>query len=148
MSGDRLALTWWGATRVGVAFASFAAAWTLLPNAPGFVPSFLSLWNHWDVGLFVKIARWGYLGYPNHYPDKGIVAFFPGEPLLLRGVHAVVGSWIGAGLVISAVAGAVAMVALGRLATLDGGPQVGHRAVTYLLLSPYAVFLVAGYSEA
>jgi hypothetical protein len=46
----------------------------------------------------------------------------------------------------SLVAGAFASVALSRLAVLEG--VSGSRAVLYLVLSPYAVFLFAGYSEA
>jgi hypothetical protein len=96
----------------------------------------------------VKVARFGYQGYPEHYSDKGVVAFFPGEPLALRAVHAVVRNWVASGLLISAVAGAVACVALARLGALDWGAETGSRAVLFLSLSPYAVFLAAGYSEA
>jgi hypothetical protein len=72
-------------------------------------------------------------------------AFFPGAPLVLRAVHVVVPDWTAAGLVVSLLAGAFASVALGRLAVLAGAPA--SRAVLYLVLSPYAVFLFAGYSE-
>jgi mannosyltransferase PIG-V len=109
-------------------------------------PSWLGAWNHWDVSLYAKVARFGYDGYPKHYSDRGIAAFFPGLPLLLRVVHSVVPSWIAAGLLISLVAGGVAIVALARLAELEGA--FGERAVLALVVSPYAVFLAAGYSEA
>lgn len=147
--GQRLdGLSQWLVTRVAVALLAFAGSWTVLDNT-GVLPSYLSVWNRWDVGLFIKIARWGYQGYPRHYPDRGIVAFFPGEPLLLRVVHYVVPDWVLAGLLISAVSGAVGCLALARIAALDGGgPPAANRAVWYLLLSPYAVFLAAGYSEA
>jgi hypothetical protein len=144
---DREALTTWVATRVAVALLALGALWTVAETSAANVGSWLSGWDHWDTGLFVKIARFGYRGYPQHYSDHGVVAFFPGEPLLLRAVHYVVPDWIAAGLLISAVAGAVACVALARIGALDDGRLTGSRASLYLTLSPYAVFLFAVYSE-
>jgi hypothetical protein len=141
---------WW-LSRASVALLVLGGTWLLHGGNGDEVQSWLGAWNRWDTGLFVKVARWGYLGYPVHYPDKGVVAFFPGEPVALRVVHTVVGSWVGAGLLISAVAGAVAAVYLARVARLDAdgvaSSDVGARAVLYLVLSPYAVFLAAAYSE-
>jgi hypothetical protein len=108
----------------------------------------LERWSRWDAQLYVKVAKWGYLGYPEHYSDRASAAFFPGEPVALRAVAGLVGNWVVAGLLVSAVAGAVAVVALGRLGALDDGADDGTRAVTYLVLSPFAVFLAAPYSEA
>jgi hypothetical protein len=51
-------------------------------------------------------------------------------------------------LLVSAVALLVAVIALRRLGDLERGPGVGERAVVLLLISPWAVFLTAGYSEA
>jgi len=144
---DRSALVVWIGSRVAVALLSLAAMWMVLDSAVGHVPSWLAAWNHWDADLYVKVAKFGYQGRPLHYPDRGIVAFFPGEPLALRAVHLVVRNWTVSGLVISAVAGAFASVALGRLAALEAGALAGQRAALYLVLSPFAVFLAAGYSE-
>jgi hypothetical protein len=142
------ALGIWLLSRLAVVVLTVAATWTVADELAGGVPSFLSRWDRWDVGLFVKVARFGYQGYPELYPDKGVVAFFPGEPLLLRLVHLAVPNWIAAGLLISLLAGAVASVSLAGIATLDGGPVAASRAVLYLVTSPFAVFLFAGYSEA
>ena len=141
----RAALLVWLLSRAGVAVLVLGGA-RLLAGAPaGDVPGFLSRWDRWDVGLLRKVAEFGYAGYPDRYPDQGIEAFFPGFPLVLALVHRVVPDWTAAGLLISLVAGAVAAVWLARLAALDGLP--GDRAVLVLVLSPYAVFLAAGYSE-
>ena len=138
----------WLLSRLAVAVTVFGAGWLVVEGTAGNVPSFVSLWDRWDTGLFVKVAHWGYLGRPQHYPDKGVAAFFPGEPIALRIVHYVVPNWVAAGLLISLVAGAVACVALARLGALEiAGSDVGSRAVLYLVLSPYAVFLAAAYSE-
>jgi hypothetical protein len=107
---------------------------------------FLDRWDSWDVSYFIEIAKIGYGGYPAHPGDRDIAGFFPGFPVVLRAVHVVVPDWRAAGLLLSFAAGAVAVVFLARLAALDGID--GSRAVLYLVLSPYAVFLFAGYSEA
>lgn len=143
---DLAALGVWLASRVAVAVLSLGGAWTLSGASGDSVEGFLRRWDRWDVGLFRKIAEHGYAGYPQSYPDRGIEALFPGSPLVLRAAHLVVPDWTAAGLLVSLLAGAAASVALGRLAVLEG--VSGSRAVLYLVLSPYAVFLFAGYSEA
>ncbi|MFG2874740.1 mannosyltransferase family protein [Streptomyces sp. NPDC048337] len=115
-------------------------------------PSFLSPWRQWDWWHYLHIARDGYFpgqagpwtaGWDNRE------AFLPGFPLALRAVHAVVPHWAAAGALISFVAGAVAVLALARIARLLLPDQeAGRRAVLFLLLSPCAVFLAAGYTEA
>jgi hypothetical protein len=138
---DRWALRTWFTTRLGVLSVSLtvAAIWSY----GDLKDSFLERWTQWDVDLFVEIAKYGYRGDPGHPPDAGLPAFFPGFPLLIRGLHYVIPSWELCPLLISLGAGAIAMVALARL----GGEGTGPKAVVALLLSPYAVFLFAGYSE-
>jgi len=143
---DLASLGVWLGSRLAVALLAVGGALLLSGARPSSVQGLLARWDRWDVGLFRKIAEFGYDGHPEDYPDQGIEAFFPGAPLALRAVHLVVPDWTAAGLVLSLVAGAAAAVALGRLAVLDGAPA--PRAVLYLVLSPYAVFLFAGYSEA
>ena len=143
---DRSALGIWLASRGALLLLTLAGAWQLQGTTAAGVPGLLARWDRWDVGLFRKVAEHGYAGYPERYPDQGIEAFFPGLPLVLALVHRLVPDWTAAGLLVSLVAGAVASVWLARLAALDG--LSGERAVLYLVLSPYAVFLFAGYSEA
>jgi hypothetical protein len=139
---DRPALAAWAGTRLGVlaVSVSVAAIWSY----GDLKDSFLNRWTQWDVDLFIEIAKYGYRGDPGRAPDAGLPAFFPGLPMLIRAVHFVVPSWDLSALLISLVAGAVAMITLARL----GGAGTGTKAVVALLLSPYAVFLFAGYSEA
>jgi hypothetical protein len=143
---DAAVLAVWVASRVAVALLSVGGAWLLSGAQASSVEGFLQRWDRWDVGLFRKVAEFGYQGRPEHYADEGVEALFPGAPLVLRVVHVIVPDWTAAGLVVSLVAGAVASIALGRLAVLEGAPA--SRTVLYLVLSPYAVFLFAGYSEA
>lgn len=131
----------WGATRLLLVAVALVGP----PAAFGVRRGFLPSWENWDVDLFRKVAQFGYDGLGTDYDDAGVEAFFPGFPLVLRAVHGIVPDWTAAGLLVSLVAGAVAAVFLARLAELDGTP--GWLAVLVLTVSPYAVFLAAGYSE-
>ena len=139
------ALPVWIASRVAVALVSLAGMWTVRSGDADALPSFARIWDRWDVGLYTKVARYGY--FSDAYPDN-TEPFLPAMPVLMRVVHTAVPDWIVSGLLISFVAGAVACVALWRLAAEERGPDAGSRAVLYLVLFPYAVFLFAGYSEA
>jgi hypothetical protein len=135
-SAGRDALLLWFGSRGGLLMA------TLLGVTLG---EYADKWRKWDAGLFITIAQYGYDGEPGKPVDQGLPAFFPGLPAVLRVVHLVVDDWSAAGLLISLVSGAVAMVALARLAELEGAD--GWMAVLALLTFPMAVFLAAGYSE-
>ncbi|WP_449061103.1 mannosyltransferase family protein, partial [Planomonospora algeriensis] len=140
------ALTLWAASRLGIVVLAAASAQALLAKGETVAP-FPERWRHWDAGLLAVIAEHGYDGDPSRDPDAGLPAFFPGMPLALRAVNLITGDWWLAGLLISLVAGAVAVVALARLAEFEGPPGAGWRAVLALLLWPMSVFLFAGYSE-
>lgn len=143
---DRAALIAWLAGRAGVILVAVVAARVLTRG--DLTQPFLDRWTQWDVDHLIEIARYGYGGDPAHPPDPGLPGFFPGFPLLLRALHVVVPDWRIAALVVSFVAGGIAMVALSRLGEQEGPPGRGTRAVVALLLSPMAVFLFAGYTEA
>jgi hypothetical protein len=140
----RAPLTTWAYSGFAVVVLSLAGARLLGGARPDQVPEFGTLWRRWDVQLFEKVARDGYLspGDPTHTEVD-----FPGFPLLLRLVHLVVPDWTAAGLLIAYATGAVSCVALWRLSAAETGPSGGTRSVRYLLTFPYAVFLFAGYSE-
>ncbi|MFF3763813.1 mannosyltransferase family protein [Streptomyces sp. NPDC001922] len=150
---DREVLLLYLLTRAGVWITAHCTRW-LFPadrkardSAPVLAP-----FQQWDWHHYRDIAREGY------FPDgagpwltgwDNREAFFPGFPLLLRAVHVVVPDWAAAGLLISLVAGAVAVVALARIARLHlPGTDGGRRTVLLFLFSPCAIFLAAGYTEA
>ena len=145
---DGLRGSWriWLASRVMVAVLSLMSARVLSSFAGRYVPGFVQLWDRWDVGLFTKVARDGYLS--PKYPERTEVDF-PGLPLLLRAVHVIIPSWVATGLVITLLAGVATSAALWSLAAGDQPTDrhAGARAVLAMVLFPYAVFLFAGYSE-
>ncbi|HEV7932670.1 MAG TPA: hypothetical protein VGP70_10205 [Actinomadura sp.] len=143
---DRTALGAWVSTRVAMVLIAVVAARIMVRG--DLQDPFLDRWTQWDVDHLIEIARYGYGGDPGQPRDAGLPGFFPGFPLAVRLLHVVVPDWRLAALLVSFVAGAVAMVALARLGDREFGPGAGTRAVVALLLCPVALFLLAGYSEA
>ncbi|HMA47091.1 MAG TPA: hypothetical protein VKP11_07830 [Frankiaceae bacterium] len=141
----RATLPLWLASRVAVALLSLAGARVLTDIRADAVPGFRALWYRWDVDLFTKVARFGYLS--PAYPDRTEVDF-PGMPIAIRLAHLLLRDWVVSGLVVSLVAGAAASAALWRLSADEVGRARAPVAVLALVLFPYAVFLFAGYSEA
>ncbi len=150
---DREVLWLYLVTRVGLWGTAYCVRW-LFPQqgATRFPLAVLAPWQQWDWWHYQHIAQDGYFpggGGPGVPGWDNREAFFPGFPLTLRVVHAVVPDWTATGLVISFVAGGVAVLALARIARLAlRNVHAGRRAVLFLLLSPCAVFLAAGYTEA
>lgn len=143
---DLPAIAVWLATRLGVvALAAYASAHIVRGSLQ---EPFLDRWTQWDVSHLIEIAKYGYAGEPGKPRDGGLIGFFPGFPLLLRALHLVVPDWRLAALLISLVAGGAAVVALTRLADQESGRDAGLFATMAMLVSPFAVFLFAGYSEA
>lgn len=137
------------ATRWALLLLTFVGAWTAHQGPLTSWSEFVARWDRWDAPLLRRIAEFGYDGDPALGPDPGLPSFFPGLPIVLRAAHLVVRDYVLAGLVVSLVAGAVAAVALVRLGELEGLDRTARsRAVLYLFAAPYAVFLVAGYTEA
>jgi len=147
---DRSVLGGWLWTRVATWLVVASAAWTTARGVTRPAPV-LDRWVQWDAVHFRDIARYGYAGPPGTTDDTPLEAFFPGLPLLLRALGALGLDLTSAGLLVSAVSLAVALVALRRIGDGDGvlrSVGTGERAALLLLLSPCAVFLAAGYSEA
>jgi hypothetical protein len=156
VGSDRLswdAVGLWVGSRIAVVLLAVAASYqSVAPRAQ--VPPFTTLWQRWDAEHLLEVARFGYFNPTHHYAHCCEIGFFPGQPLLVRLVHALGFGWYLSPLLVSAVSGLVAVAALARLAALEVPDrpeqqrEVGRRAVLYLVLAPYAVFLFAGYTEA
>jgi hypothetical protein len=144
---DWAVLRVWLISRVAVLALSWPAV-AILQGGSGSTRPWLSLWSNWDALRLQDIARYGYFGAPASDPYAHQIAFFPGFPLAEAIVHVLVRQWTVSGLLVSLVAGGVAVVALGRIADLDYQPGSGSTAALYLVAAPAAIFLAVGYSEA
>jgi hypothetical protein len=144
---DRSALGIWLTTRLAVLALTWPAAFIF--RGPSKSPQgWFQLWQNWDAVRLADIAQFGYFSpiTAKPYPDQ--IAFFPGFPGALDIVHALVRQWTVSGLLVSFIAGGVAVVALSRIAERDYLPGSGRKAVLFLVVSPAAIFLAAGYTEA
>ncbi|WP_084517822.1 mannosyltransferase family protein [Microtetraspora niveoalba] len=101
----------------------------------------------WDSDNFIAIAQYGYDGTPGMPDAPKLIAFFPGLPLLLRDLHWLIPDWSLSIVLVSLVASAVVAVSLSRLSD-SYRKGTGTWTVLAFFLSPFAVFLLAGYSEA
>lgn len=103
---------------------------------------FLEVWRQWDANILLGIAEHGYAPKADSHPT----AFFPLFPLLVRAVFFM--NPVLAGMTINGLACWVAFAYLYRLAEEESGQRAGQRAVSYLVLFPTSVFLIAPYTEA
>jgi len=118
---------------------------TVLPNTPN---AFWDAFARYDAGWYHGIASQGYV-----YGEGGRnnLAFFPLYPTLMRGGGTLLGSrqedFYFAGIVISWLAFAGAMVMLYHLARLDLDEKSAQRAMLYAAIFPFAYFFGMVYSE-
>nr|WP_242440590.1 mannosyltransferase family protein [Streptomyces sp. CB02923] len=151
-SADRDVLWLYLSTRIGIWVTAYCARWLFPSDSASQDPGpLLAPFQHWDWDHFQHIAQQGYFpGQAGPWLDDwdNREAFFPGFPLVLRAVHFLVPDWALAGLSVSLVSGAVAVLALARIARHHLHDTAGgQRAVLFFLLSPCAVFLAVGYTE-
>jgi hypothetical protein len=135
-------------------------AWTLAvlqvgiaPGTGGFDPGGLTTQGSYFGNLLAApFARWDSVWYlaiaqDGYHHEISRTAFFPLYPLMLRGLGVTIGSDVVAGVLISLVAFAVALVLLHRLAWLDLGPRAAELTVTLIAFCPVAYFFSAVYTE-
>jgi hypothetical protein len=99
------------------------------------------VWARWDSVWFLGIAEHG-------YARAGSAAFYPLYPGAVGLVGRVFfGHYVLAGIVVSLGAAFVAFLLLYRIGEERLGAEGGRRAVLYLALFPFALFLQSVYSE-
>jgi hypothetical protein len=103
----------------------------------------VDVWARWDSVWFLRLAHDGYGG-----TEQAAAAFYPLYPLLTGALGRVLfGHYLLAGVLISLTAALGAFVLLYELAEPRLGPAGARRAVLYLAIFPFALFLQAVYSE-
>jgi hypothetical protein len=148
----RLSVPAWiavGRIVVGVLLAH--AVLVLFPEARQHLPyatlsngTWLGAFHRWDGEYYVGIASHGYLH------DKGLTAFFPGYPLLVRVAHAITFGalgWVQTAIVVSWIAFVGTALLLYDIVRRRLGPRVALVAVTLFCWSPVSLFFLSPYSE-
>jgi hypothetical protein len=140
--------------RLFTAFVAFLANVTIAPlQNQGFTMlerahPFWDTFARYDAGWYHGIASQGYVFGAG---GRNNLAFFPLYPMLMRGGGTLLGSrqedFYFAGIVVSWIAFACAMVMLYKLARLDLDERRAERAVLYAAVFPFAYFFGLVYSE-
>jgi hypothetical protein len=131
----------------GLATHHFTGPWPTPPKAS----LFLQALGSWDGSWYLLIAAHGYFPAPSQFPiaPGSAFGFFPGWPLLLRGLSDLTGlTPIVVGVAMAFVFGAAASVALWYLVRHLCDDAVADRAVVLWVFFPGAVVLSMVYSEA
>lgn len=103
----------------------------------------IDVWARWDSVWFLRIAQDGYGA-----TEEAAAAFYPLYPLLVGVLgRALFGHYVLAGVIVSLAAALGAFALLYRLALPWFGDAGARRAVLYLAIFPFAIFLGAVYSE-
>lgn len=95
---------------------------------------------HWDAEWFLRIVTHG-------YDVVETTAFFPGYPLVTKGVSYVLGSPLISGVLVSLVAAGIAAVFLNRISAPVIGEAGATDAVLLFALYPCAFVFTAAYSD-
>ena len=161
-------------TRVSVLLVGYLAVVSVgyAPDAPPYRWSDNEVSNlplRWDTGWYLGITEDGYRWNADYVGQQNI-AFFPGYPLITRGVATLLGvegdivrrqtdrsarerehhsrmTFLGSALLVSLLSFAWSMVWLYRLAREHLDEQAARGAVLLLAAYPFAVFFSAAYSE-
>jgi hypothetical protein len=139
----------WRAARLylAIAAAMVVVAWQSLLHTGRVIRYHVEFWGdgvlgglaHYDGGWYTMIAT---TGYSAHQPGmQSPVAFFPGYPLAMRYLGAIVGNEVIAGIVITIVSGVGISVLFWTWCRVRMAEVAATTALLALLLYPYGFFL-------
>ena len=106
----------------------------------------VEFWRCLDSAHYLDITREWYIS-DGDWGRVVQLVFLPGYPLTVYPLYRILGSDIGAGLLVSAAAFPAACCVLYRLVRLDAGHRTAFRTVEMLLLLPGGFFFIAPMSE-
>ena len=112
----------------------------------------ISPFARWDSAWYLAVAKWGYAPQTSGVPlspssNLARMNFFPFYPGLIHVLGWVTRSDLIAGILISLVAFAVALLLLYKLVALDFSEEVAAATVTLMAFCPMAFFFSAVYTE-
>jgi hypothetical protein len=103
------------------------------------------VWDRWDAQHYLYLATNGYGATGD---ARNLIAFFPLYPALISAIAATGLPARTAALLISNVAGVVAVILLYEVARHDLRESAAFRAAAFFVVFPTAYFLLVGYTEA
>lgn len=104
----------------------------------------LGLWNRWDGGHYLDLARHGYQSTGD---SRLLLVFYPFYPILVHLTAFVVGDILYSAFIVSSAASIALAVVMRRLAALDFPEPVASDAVWFLYIFPTSFFLHIDYTE-
>lgn len=110
-------------------------------QAPAGWSQLLTVWERFDALWYLSISINGYSA------DNASAAFFPVYPLLIRAVSTLGVPPLVAALLVSNAAYYVALVLVHAITSREFDEHTAQRATLYLVLSPFALFFLAPYTE-
>lgn len=111
----------------------------------GHTLDFRAIWQKWDTYHYLFIAQNGYVTTPR---DKAVlIAFYPLYPLLIKTFWFVFRDYALAGYFVSIVSLMVACYFLYKLVEAHASASAAAKAVLFLLVSPFSVFLGLLFTE-
>lgn len=140
-------LAWWAGSRLlifALALAIQEFGWARGGWRPGLLKHPFALLTTWDSRWYATIAERGYLLIPGRTSDP---AFFPLFPVLLRGLHQLGLSVLGAGLVVANAGFLVGVLALYELARTWLDERQARRAAVYATVFPAGFVFSMAYPE-
>jgi hypothetical protein len=102
------------------------------------------LWDKWDAGHFLQVAR---NGYQKTGEERFFIVFLPLYPFLIRCVAWVWRSYEGAGAAVANFSLLITGCYLYRLVRLDFNRKLARNSVIFLVFFPFSFFLGAVYSD-
>ncbi len=104
----------------------------------------VATWVRWDAWWYLNVVERGYWFDPQ---GKSNVAFFPLLPMAIKGLTAVIGNMVVAGLLVANLAALGAVIAFWMWVRAEAGATAAERAVLWLLVFPFSFFFHTVYAE-
>jgi hypothetical protein len=104
----------------------------------------LATWVRWDSWWYLSVVERGYWFDPQ---TKSNVAFFPVFPLVIKGLTALIGNQVVAGLLVANGAALAATLVFWLWVRGELGPVAADRSALWLLVYPFSFFFHSLYAE-
>lgn len=113
-------------------------------ESSGFLRAMEWMWNKWDAGHLLDIAKHGYVA---DGEMRFFIVFFPFYPLMVRLATFLTRNYVWAGFLVSHFSLVISCYYLFKLVELEQDTKTAWRAVKFLLIFPQSFFLNIVYTD-